>query len=63
MCTSLALGFYVKGESEWEDLKERLNYLKGKENCILTVMEEAPKAMEMEDGREEVVDEDDFVLI
>ena len=64
MCTSVAVGFYLRGEEDYELFKNRILAFKKKENCIFSIFEKKPEFKNLEAAVAiEGDDEDDFVLI
>jgi hypothetical protein len=42
MCTSIAIGFYLRGEEEYIEFKHKMIALSSTENCIFSVYESKP---------------------
>ena len=62
MSTSISMGFYIRNEEEYKIWAEQLQtkFLKWGDSAIIWVSNTKPKVRELKD---DVIDEDDFVLI
>lgn len=69
MCTSLAMGFYIRGEDEYVEFKHKMLALSRMDDSIFTVYEHKPIQIvnqqlsnaPMSQAEDEI--EDDFVVI
>jgi cysteine protease ATG4 len=48
MCTSVAIGFYIRDEEDYEDFKQNITTLSRGESSIFSVYEKKPRPLEME---------------
>lgn len=70
MCTSVAIGFYIRGEDEFEKFKLKLTALSKLDNSIFSVYENKPlqiknkqDEVKIDGSKENEEMEDDFVVI
>ena len=65
MCTSIAIGFYIRGEEEYEEFKLKMIALSKADNCIFSIYEHKPEYLSQSIEDKVVQDdiEDDFVVI
>ena len=48
MCTSVAIGFYIKNEEDFLNFKEKIQQLSRTENSIFSVYEKKPMPIDMD---------------
>jgi hypothetical protein len=45
MCTSIAVGFYIKDKEDYFSFKEKMYELSKSDHCIVSVAEKKPQAL------------------
>ena len=50
MCTSVAIGFYIRNESQFLDFKEKIFKMSKEDNSIFSVYEKKPIPVEIDEG-------------
>ena len=68
MCTSVAIGFYIRNENQFQDFKTKILKMSKEENSIFSVYEKKPEPVEIDEGVIEKVQidedmEDDFCIV
>jgi len=53
MCTSIAVGFYIRDKDDYMSFKEKMYELSKSDHCIVNVAEKKPQALNFDQTRNE----------